>query len=107
LVDSDGNKHTQVIEKNVIHTALITPAVAGDLAVTREEFWNDIERIETRKNAQLGTEIDVMFPEEIKADQRIVLVERYAQTLSDRYNVLVDLAIHRPHSHEKHVGDVE
>ncbi|WP_350643335.1 MobA/MobL family protein [Psychrobacter sp. HY3-MNA-CIBAN-0198] len=107
LVDSDGTKYTQVIEKNVMHTALITPTLAGDLAVTREGFWNDIERIETRKNAQLGTEIDVMFPDGITADQRIVLVERYAQTLSDRYNVLVDVAIHRPHSHEKHVGEVE
>lgn len=107
LVDSDGTKYTQVVEKNVIHTALITPTLAGDLAVTREGFWNDIERIETRKNAQLGTEIDVMFPDGITADQRIVLAERYAQTLSDRYNVLVDVAIHRPHSHEKHVGEVE
>ncbi|CAN6962000.1 MobA/MobL protein domain-containing protein (plasmid) [Psychrobacter okhotskensis] len=107
LVDSDGTKYTQVIEKNVMHTALITPTLAGDLAVTREGFWNDIERIETRKNAQLGTEIDVMFPDGITADQRMVLVERYAQTLSDRYNVLVDVAIHRPHSHEKHVGKGE
>jgi len=107
LVDSDGTKYTQVIEKNVVHTALLTPTLAGDLAVTREGFWNDIERIETRKNAQLGTEIDVMFPDGITADQRIVLAERYAQTLSDRYNVLVDVAIHRPHSHEKHVGEVE
>ena len=107
LVDSDGAKYTQVIEKNVMHTALITPTVAGDLAVTREGFWNDIERVETRKNAQLGTEIDVMFPEGVTADQRIVLVERYAQTLSDRYNVLVDVAIHRPHSHEKYVGKIE
>ncbi len=107
LVDSDGAKYTQVIEKNVMHTALITPTIAGDLAVAREGFWNDIERVETRKNAQLGTEIDVMFPEGVTADQRIVLVERYAQTLSDRYNVLVDVAIHRPHSHEKHVGEVE
>ncbi|CAM3655930.1 MobA/MobL family protein [Psychrobacter glaciei] len=107
LVDSDGTKYTQVIEKNVVHTALLTPTIAGDLAVTREGFWNDIERIETRKNAQLGTEIDVMFPDGITADQRIVLAERYAQTLSDRYNVLVDVAIHRPHSHEKHVREVE
>ncbi|WP_201538751.1 MobA/MobL family protein [Psychrobacter immobilis] len=107
LVDSDGTKYTQVIERNVVHTALITPTLAGGLAVTREEFWNDIERIETRKNAQLGTEIDVMFPDGITPDQRIVLAERYAQTLSDRYNVLVDVAIHRPHSHEKHVGKGE
>ena len=107
LVDSEGTKYAQLIEKNVLHTALITPTIAGDLAVTREGFWNDIERIETRKNAQFGTEIDVMFPEGVTADQRIVLVERYAQNLSDRYNVLVDVAIHRPHSHEKQVGEIE
>ena len=107
LVDSEGTKYAQLIEKNVLHTALITPTLAGDLAVTREGFWNDIERIETRKNAQFGTEIDVMFPEGVTADQRIVLVERYAQNLSDRYNVLVDVAIHRPHSHEKQVGEIE
>lgn len=105
LVDSRGEKHAKVIEQNLVHTALITPAIAGNLVVTREGFWNAIEQVETRKNAQFGTEIDVMFPEGIGAEQRIELVETYSQTLADRYNVLVDVSIHRPHSHVQHKQD--
>lgn len=105
LKDSCGETYTKVIEPNLVHTALITPAIAGNLMVTREGFWNAIEQVETRKNAQFGTEIDVMFPEGIAAEQRIELVETYSQTLSDRYNVLVDVAIHRPHSHVQHKQD--
>lgn len=95
LVDSDGTKYTQVIEKNVMHTALITPTIAGDLAVTREGFWNDIERVEIRKNAQLGTEIDVMFPEGVTAHQRMVLVELtssnfHAHILLSRREIVAD-----------------
>lgn len=107
LVDSEGHKYTQVIEKNLVHSRLMIPTIAGDIVVTREGFWNDIEQVETRKNAQFGTEIDVMFPEGISAEQRIDLVERYSQTLADRYNVLVDVSLHRPHSHEQHKNDGE
>lgn len=107
LVDSEGHEYTQVIEKNLVHSTLMTPTIAGDIVVTREGFWNDIEQVETRKNAQFGTEIDVMFPEGISAEQRIDLVERYSQTLADRYNVLVDVSLHRPHSHEQHKNDGE
>lgn len=107
LVDSAGEEYTQVIEKNLVHTVLITPVIAGDISVTREGFWNTIEQVESRKNAQFGTEIDVMFPDGISAEQRIELVETYSQTLSDRYNVLVDVSIHRPHSHVQHKSNGE
>lgn len=105
LVDSDGHKYTQIIEKNLLHTALITPAIAGNIVVTRENFWNTLEQVETRKNAQFGSEIDVMFPDGISGQQRIELAESYSQILSDRYNVLVDVSIHRPHSHAQHKSD--
>ncbi|WP_351019730.1 MobA/MobL family protein, partial [Shewanella sp. AC91-MNA-CIBAN-0169] len=68
-------------------------------------FWNEIELIETRKNAQFGTEIDVMFPDGLNEQQRIDLVEKYSQYLSDRYNILVDVSIHRPHTHIQHKND--
>lgn len=48
-----------------------------------------------------------MFPEGIGAEQRIELVETYSQTLADRYNVLVDVSIHRPHSYAQHKDNGE
>ncbi len=99
LVDENGVESTKVVEKNLVYTTLITPMIAGDLKVNRSDFWNQIELIETRKNAQYGTEIDVMFPDGVSKSKYIELAEKFSQRLSDRYNVLVDVSIHRPHTH--------
>lgn len=99
LVDADDQKTVKTIEKNVAHSVLILPSAAQHISVSREGFWNDIEWIEKSESAQLGVEIDAMFPRGLTAEQRIVLVENYSQTLADRYNVLVDVNIHRPHTH--------
>lgn len=107
LVDKNGIKTIKNIEKNVAHSVLIVPKIADKIAVDREQFWNDIELIEKSSKAQLGVEIDVMFPNGLSADQRIKLVEDYSQELADRYNVLVDVNIHRPHTHiQKKDGQV-
>lgn len=99
LIDKNETKTEKIIEKNVVLSALILPKEAAGISVNREQFWNDIEAIEKSKNAQLGTEIEVMFPHGLNADQRIVLIEKYCQHLADRYNVLVDVSIHNPHTH--------
>mgnify|MGYP003651805065 CR=1 FL=1 len=99
LIDKNGNETTKTIEKNVAYSVLILPKKASTVEVEREQFWNDIELIEKSEKAQLGVEIDVMFPIGLDENKRIELVEKYSQTLADRYNVLVDLNIHKPHTH--------
>lgn len=99
LIDKDGNETEKNIKKNVSYSTLILPKKASAVEVEREQFWNDIELVEKSKKAQLGVEIDVMFPIGLDKNQRIKLVEKYSQTLADRYNVLVDLNIHKPHTH--------
>ncbi|WP_188211266.1 MobA/MobL family protein [Psychrobacter ciconiae] len=99
LIDDKKQESEKVIEKNVVFSTLILPKEAAGIAVDREQFWNDIEAVEKSKRAQLGTEIEVMFPHGLDADQRIVLIEKYCQHLADRYNVLVDVSIHNPHTH--------
>lgn len=99
LIDKNGVETIKNIEKNVAHSVLIVPRIADKITVDREQFWNDIELIEKSAKAQLGVEIDVMFPKGLSADQRIELVESYSQELADRYNILVDVNIHKPHTH--------
>lgn len=105
LVDKNGVKTTKNIEKNVAYSVLIVPKIADKITVDREQFWNDIELIEKSDKAQLGVEIDVMFPRGLNADQRIELVESYSQELADRYNILVDVNIHKPHTHVQKKDD--
>lgn len=107
LVDKYGVKTTKEIEKNVAHSVLIIPKIADKIEVEREQFWNEIELIEKSEKAQLGVEIDVMFPSGLSAEQRIDLIENYSQELADRYNILVDVNIHKPHTHlQKKDGQV-
>ena len=102
VFDGDnGEKYNKKIEKNVAFSTLVLPQKMPDISIDRQQFWNDIEMIETRKNAQYGTEIDVMFPDGLDENQRIELAKKYSQELADRYNVLVDVSIHRPHVHEQ------
>lgn len=105
LVDKNGVKTIKNIERNVAHSVLIVPKIADKITVDREQFWNDIELIEKSDKAQLGVEIDVMFPRGLNADQRIELVESYSQELADRYNILVDVNIHKPHTHVQKKDD--
>ncbi|WP_169393519.1 MULTISPECIES: MobA/MobL family protein [Psychrobacter] len=99
LINDKKQGSEKVIEKNVVFSALILPKEAAGITVDREQFWNDIEAVEKSKHAQLGTEIEVMFPHGLSADDRIKLVETYCQKLADRYNILVDVSIHNPHTH--------
>ncbi|WLP95932.1 MobA/MobL family protein [Psychrobacter sp. M13] len=105
LIDKNGVETIKNIEKNVAHSVLIVPRIADKITVDREQFWNDIELIEKSAKAQLGVEIDVMFPKGLSADQRIELVESYSQELADRYNILVDVNIHKPHTHVQKKDD--
>ena len=99
LIDDQGIKTIKDVDKNVAHSVLILPKKAKSIKVDREQFWNDIELVEKSKKAQLGVEIDVMFPRGLSASDRVELVESYSQKLADRYNVLVDVNIHKPHTH--------
>lgn len=101
LKDKDGNVTAKKVDKNLAHSAIILPENCQNISVNREQFWNEINAIETRKNAQVGTELVMMFPEGLDEKGRINLANKMGQVLADRYNTLVDYSIHRPHSHEQ------
>lgn len=99
LNDKRNGESTAVIKKNVVFSTLVLPKKALDVQVTREQFWNDVERVKKSKHAQLETEFDVIFQYGLSASDRIHLVDLYCQNLADRYNVFVDVSIHKPHTH--------
>ena len=101
LKDKNGNVTAKKVDKNLAHSAIILPQGCENISVNREQFWNEINAIETRKNAQVGTELVMMFPEGLDEKGRTNLANKVGQLLADRYNTLVDYSIHRPHSHEQ------
>jgi hypothetical protein len=62
----------------------------------RAELWNVAERAERQSNSRIAREFQLGLPHELSAEQRLNLARAFSQELSDRYRVVVDLAIHLP-----------
>ena len=55
-------------------------------------------KVERRKDAVLAREFEIAFPCELNAEQRKQLLDELCQKLVEKYNVVVDAAIHAPHT---------
>lgn len=72
-------------------------------AGTRQELANEIEACECRKDARLAREAIVALPKELTDQARADLADGIAREIAGRWNVAVDVAVHRPpHQGENH-----
>ena len=78
-------------------TGIMAPAHAPDWVHDRNQLWNNAERAEKRKDAQLAREIEVSLPHELTDQQRQWLVKDFAREAFVRNGYAVDIAIHAPY----------
>ncbi len=88
-------------KRGVEHTEIVLPTAAAKLDINwardRQALWNAAEMAEKRKDSRVAREYEVALPHELKAEQRVELVQAFAAELANRYGVAVDFAIHKPH----------
>jgi hypothetical protein len=65
--------------------------------LNRQTLWNQVEKAE-RKDALLAREFEIAFPSELNAEQRKKMLNELCQNLVKKYGVIVDAAIHAPHT---------
>ena len=93
----DGVVHDFRRKKGVVHTEIILPTGShSNWAKEREKLWNVAEATDERKNARTAREIEIALPVELTHPQRVKLVQEFSKHLADKYNVVVDIAIHKP-----------
>jgi len=90
-------------KSNVVCSEIIAPAYAPKWVYNREQLWNEVERVEKRKDAQLAREIDVAFPKELNLNQSKELIREYIGNTFVNKGMIADYAIHweegNPHAH--------
>jgi hypothetical protein len=64
----------------------------------RTRLWNAAEAAEKRKNSVVAREIRFALPHACEDGLRIILTEKYAKFLSEKYGVAVEYAVHAPSS---------
>ena len=79
-------------------TNIYAPPNTNPELLDRQTLWNTVEKVERRKDAVLAREFEIAFPSELNADQRKQLLDELCQKLVEKYGVVVDAAIHAPHT---------
>lgn len=97
IVDKQtGEIHDYTRKQGVIHTEIIPPKNININEVSREDLWNLSEQSEKRKDARVAREFVIALPHEISRERQIKVAKEFSQYLSDKYEVVADLAIHEP-----------
>lgn len=87
-------------KKGVEHTEIFFPPgeenTRPDLHDT-SALWNEVEKKETKSNAQVAREFEFSFPHELNAEQRQQMLSMFCQWLTKNHGVVAQGCIHAPH----------
>ena len=99
LLDEKYEKTQDYTKKTGVEfTNIYAPPNTNPELLDRQTLWNTVEKVERRKDAVLAREFEIAFPSELNAEQRKQLLDELCQKLVEKYNVVVDAAIHAPHT---------
>lgn len=91
-------------KQGVEHSEILAPALAPAWVKDRERLWNEVEKAEHRKDAQVAREIELALPVELSPSQQVDLARDFAKRTFVAAGMVADLSIHRdnpenPHAH--------
>lgn len=99
-----GLVHDYSRKGGVAYADILAPPDAPTWARNRSELWNEVDRFERRKDAQLAREVEVALPVELSKAEQLELIKNFAQTQFVNRGMVADVAIHHdnpqnPHAH--------
>ena len=97
-----GEIHDYTKKKGVDETLILAPTNAPDWVLDRSSLWNEVERVERRKNSQLAREIKLAIPVELDRTQQIELVKEFATEQFVNKGMVADVSFHELDSHNPH-----
>lgn len=104
LTDERTGEQKYYARDVVPETAIMAPDHSPAWVYDRERLWNEVEKIEKQKNAQLCREMNVALPVELSHEQQQLLLVNYCKQMFVDQGMVADVAIHRddinnPHAH--------
>ena len=97
-----GEIHDYRKKKGVDETLILAPNNVPDWVGDRAKLWNEVERIERRKDSQVAREIKLAIPVELNRTQQIELVKEFATEQFVSKGMVADISFHELSSHNPH-----
>ncbi len=108
LDERQGMEHDFSAKDDVIHSEVMLPEGAPERLQDRGTLWNEVERTEKRRDAQLAREIEVAIPRELTAKQAVALARDFVRDQFVARGMVADVNVHwsiaedgspKPHAH--------
>ena len=105
IVDDEfGKTHDYTRKGGVAFSEILLCANAPSKYSDRQILWNEVQKIEKQKNAQLCREIEVALPIEFSRNEQIEVVREYIKKNFTDKGMIADWSLHdksdgNPHAH--------
>ncbi len=80
----------------IVETGILLPEYIPEKYSDREYLWNEVEKIEKGKKAQLAYSFDFALQNEFTAEENIEIVKRFLNEYFVSRGMICDFAIHNP-----------
>jgi Ti-type conjugative transfer relaxase TraA len=103
-----GREHDYTAKAGVVHSEVLLPEGAPERWQDRGTLWNEVERGEKRKDAQLARDIEISLPRELGRAEAIRLAQDFVREQFVARGMVADLNVHwvragdgevQPHAH--------
>ena len=105
IVDDEfGKTHDYTRKGGVAFSEILLCANAPSKYSDRQILWNEVQKIEKQKNAQLCREVEVALPIEFSRNEQIEVVREYIKKNFTDKGMIADWSLHdkldgNPHAH--------
>jgi len=97
-----GEVHDYTKKQGVSDSVILIPEGADQRFLKPEYLFNKIEKIETRKDAQLCRELNIALPQELNNDEKKALAIDFCNEHFVKNGMIADIAFHKLDSDNPH-----
>lgn len=106
--ERQGMTHDYTKKQDVVYSEIFLPEHAPESFKNRQTLWNEVERFEKRKDAQLAREFTISLPRELTIEQNKALITEFVTHEFVSKGMIADVCFHndvmkdgnrQPHAH--------
>ena len=97
-----GKSHDYTGKSDIYDSEILLPEGAPERLGDRVTLWNEVERVEKRKDAQLSREVMIALPAELTHEQKQELTREYVRGEFTGQGMIADIGYHDFDSHNPH-----
>jgi Ti-type conjugative transfer relaxase TraA len=100
--EATGLTHDYSKKMGVEHSEILAPDHVPDWVFDRQRLWNEVERCENRKDAQVAREVEVGLPIELSKSEQIELLRDFVKREFVARGMVADFSLHLDNSENPH-----